>query len=152
MHEAIEDSREELKRVDHLIFVSLKYTRTVDVLLNVVNRMIDSYDHSLEALLRYAKHKGLIEEAPPQALARADLILKKMDDEIIRKNIETYLLFRKITKAKYERLNEFRRHVTLKTKIDGKDVEINIDNLTEYYAQMKDFLNHIRELTNNKIE
>ena len=42
MIETLENAKEELKRVDHLIFVSLKYTRTVDVLLNVINRIISS--------------------------------------------------------------------------------------------------------------
>ena len=40
MTENLENAKEELKRIDHLIYVTLKYTRTVDVLLSVVERMI----------------------------------------------------------------------------------------------------------------
>jgi len=36
MRESIENAVEELKRVDHSIFVSLKYTRTVDILVNIL--------------------------------------------------------------------------------------------------------------------
>ena len=31
---------EELKRVDHLVYVSLKYTRTVDVIRSIIDRLI----------------------------------------------------------------------------------------------------------------
>ena len=33
MNENIHDAKQEMKRVDHLIYVSLKYTRTVDVMV-----------------------------------------------------------------------------------------------------------------------
>ena len=41
MIESLENAKEELKRIDHLIYVTLKYTRTVDVLLSVVERMVN---------------------------------------------------------------------------------------------------------------
>jgi hypothetical protein len=150
MKESIEDAREELKRVDHLIFVSLKYTRTVDVLLNVIKRMIDAYDFAIEGILRYAQEKKMIEDdvIPGNPLSKADLVLKIFHDPIIKENMELYLLFRKIVKADYERFNEYRRHVTLKTIIDNKDIEIKIDNVTEYYAIIKEFVKYIDNLIN----
>jgi hypothetical protein len=51
MIEALDESKEELKRVDHLIYVSLKYTRTVDVLRNVVARLLAALDYALLSLL-----------------------------------------------------------------------------------------------------
>lgn len=146
MIDALTDAKEELKRVDHLIFVSLKYTRTCDVLLNVVSRLVDSYEHAIDALIKYGEQKGTIIETPQTINAKTDAVLKNYEEATVKKNIETYILFRKILKAKYERINEYRRHVTLKTKIEGKDVEINIDNLTQYYEEMKEFLNHITSL------
>ena len=147
MKEAIEDAREELKRVDHLIFVSLKYTRTVDVLLNVVKRMIDAYDFAIDALLKYGQDKGMIEDdLPTNPIARTDLVLLKFNDPIIKQNMEMYLLFRKIIKVDYERLNEYRRHVTLKTMIEKQVIEIKIDNVTEYYTIIKEFVKYIDNL------
>ncbi len=40
MIEDLEDSAlQELKRADHLIYVTLKYTRTVDVIKNTIKRL-----------------------------------------------------------------------------------------------------------------
>lgn len=148
MIESLDDARQELKRVDHLIFVSLKYTRTVDVILNVVKRMIDAYDFAIEALLRYAQDKKIItdEILPPSPIVRSELILSKFEDNIIKENMELYLLFRKVVKSNHERFNEYRRHVTLKTLVDNKEIELNIDNLTEYYNIIKEFTKYINDL------
>lgn len=147
MKEAIEDAREELKRVDHLIFVSLKYTRTVDVLLNVVKRMIDAYDFAIDALLKYGEDKRIIQdELPTNPIARTEMVLQTFKDPIIRGNMELYLLFRKIIKADHERLNEYRRHVTLKTMIEDNTIEIKIDHVTEYYTIIKEFVKYIDNL------
>lgn len=147
MKEAIDDAREELKRVDHLIFVSLKYTRTVDVLMNVIKRMIDAYDFAIDALLKYGQDKGIIQDdLPTNPIARTEMVLANFKDPVIKSNIELYLLFRKIIKADYERLNEYRRHVTLKTMIDDNTIEIKIDNVTEYYTIIKEFVKYIDNL------
>ena len=44
MNESLIEAREELKRLEHIIYVSLKYTRTVDVILNALKRMVSTYD------------------------------------------------------------------------------------------------------------
>jgi hypothetical protein len=41
-------------RVDHLIFVSLKYSRTVDVIKSVIKRLISTYEIAMKALLENA--------------------------------------------------------------------------------------------------
>ena len=60
----LEDAGEELKRADHLVYVSLKYTRTVDVLMNSLSRMIDAYDYLIGALLLYAKEEKSLQVIP----------------------------------------------------------------------------------------
>ena len=38
MSEYLVDSKQEINRADHLIYVSLKYTRTVDVIKSIIER------------------------------------------------------------------------------------------------------------------
>ena len=44
MNEQLENTIEELKRVDHLFYVSLKYTRTVDMIKHVLERIISTHE------------------------------------------------------------------------------------------------------------
>lgn len=150
MREILRDANEELKRVDHLVYVSLKYTRTVDVILNILNRMIDSYAFMMDALLKKAEDEGQIFEEPFSAIERAELVQKLFKEDVgISDNVELYLLLRKLHRAKsIERENEYRRHVTMKTIIDGREEIVNIDIITNYFLFQREFLDHLHKLLN----
>ena len=74
MKESLDNSRKELKRAEHLIFVSLKYTRTVDVIKNIVERLINAYDFGMESLFRLAKSNKQIVNFPTAPIVKADTL------------------------------------------------------------------------------
>ena len=145
MEETLRDATEELKRVDHLVYVSLKYTRTVDVILNILNRMVDGYAFMVDALIQKAQDEGQLFEEPASAIERAELAAELYKEDIsIQDNIELYLLLRKLLRAKYiDREQEYRRHVTMRTIIDGREEIVNIDIITNYYLFQREFLDHL---------
>ena len=57
MPSLIEPAREEMKRADHLLYVSLKYTRTVDVIKSLIERLFSTIDAITDALLDYGVDK-----------------------------------------------------------------------------------------------
>lgn len=146
MHETLTKSKEELKRVDHLIYVSLKYTRTVDVLKNVIDRLVNAFDFMVLSLLRRAKDKKKLDKIPtaPIEMCETARELYPEDGKIVEL-IDFYLLLRKITKAEYESENEYRRHVTMRAEVEGKKLDVNIDEVTEYYKKAKDYIVYIEE-------
>ncbi|MAG38992.1 hypothetical protein CMO90_02785 [Candidatus Woesearchaeota archaeon] len=146
MQESLNNAREELKRVNHMIYVSLKYTRTVDVLINIIGVMIDFYDFVMEALLKQAVEKELIDEKPVSPRERGELIKKLFEDEIINDNIDLYFLLRKLSKSNPEREQEYRRHVTMISYIDNQKELVNIDIISEYYAFQKEFLVYVSSM------
>jgi hypothetical protein len=146
MEEAFRNSVEELKRVDHLIFVSLKYTRTVDVIKNTIHRLISCYDFGMDALLLYAIKKKLIKEAPTIPALKLELLEKlfKENKELLG-YLKFYLELRKIIKAEYTKREEYRRHVTMIAHLqDDRIAEVNIDILREYYEKTKSFVTFIK--------
>ncbi len=143
MKEYLDKSKSELKRADHLIFVSLKYTRTVDVIKNIVERLINAYDFGMETLFLYAKSKKKIDTFPTAPLARAESIKDLFsDDPQITNFINLYRLFRKINTAKFSRTLEYRRHVTMTAFLDDGEIEIGIDIISEYFEKTKEFIDY----------
>ena len=147
---SIESAREELKRVDHLVYVSLKYTRTADVIKHVIKRMMSTIDFCIVALLEHEKAKELIEteeisKAPTQRAEIAREIFK--NDETINKMIDFFLLLKKIDKAQYTKSQEFRRHVALTASLEnGILYEVNIDVVTEKYQELRGFVDYVSGL------
>ena len=72
----IESAEEELKRADHLIFVSLKYTRTCDIMKNAIKRMIVAYDLMMLDYLESKRKKQSMEEVPISSKERVALVKK----------------------------------------------------------------------------
>jgi hypothetical protein len=146
MKEALEDAKEELKRIDHLVYVTLKYTRTVDVLASVVERMLNSYEKAIDALLRYAISKKMVGRSPDIPLLKAQTVKDIFKQKIIQENVDTYLIFRKLIRSNYGSKNEYRRHVEMSAIVDNKIVEVNIDNITEKYHSLRKFIEFIEKL------
>ncbi len=150
----IENAREELKRTDHLIFVSLKYTRTVDVLKNIVERMINAIEFGVEALLEHCIDKRKIPDMPPSHKEKISTVLEIFkEDENVIKFMELYQMLRKIRRAKYQKREEFRRHVTMiATLDDGKVIDVDMDKVKEFNDQTIEFIDYIEDTTLGKKE
>ena len=139
MIELLEEAGEELKRADHLTYVSLKYTRTGDILLNTLSRMIDAYELLVNSLLTYAKDKKNLQELPISPLEKGNLVKKLYPQQEIQDNVDLYFLLRKIFRAPHDTEQEYRRHVAIITNIDGREEIINIDVITQYLEFEKNF-------------
>ena len=154
MKESFDLAIQELKRVDHLFWVSLKYTRTVDVIKHVIDRLISCIGYGLESILKYAKEKKLITTVPENAGLRCELLKKTFSDNAeLMDYINFYLRLRKLSKAEYTRREEFRRHVTMIATIDkGEVVEVSIDTLKEDYEKTRIFLTFVKRMINEEKE
>jgi len=147
MDEFLEEATEELKRVDHLIYVSLKYTRTVDVFKSILERLIACYDLAMEGLLQKAKAKNKIATIPISPMLKAEMLKKiyaKQEDFI--PFIDFYIFLRKLNNAEYTKSNEYRRHVTMTAIFpSGETQEVTMDIIHDYYDKVKEFVKYVGE-------
>ena len=150
MEEALEDAKEELKRVEHLFYVSLKYTRTVDMMRKLIERLISTFDYGMLSLLEYAKEKKKIKEIPPTPISKGELVKKIYNEPKIKEYIDLYLLLRKLMRMPYTKREEYRRHVTMISRVGDEQVETNIDSLKENYDKTIDFLSLVQETIRSK--
>jgi hypothetical protein len=147
MNEYLENAENELKRVDHLVYVSLKYTRTVDVIRSAIERMIAAFDFSFHAIFEKVKKRRKNFEAPGQPRKICE-VLKGLfkDDKKLIDYLDFYLLLRDLSQAKFDRREEYRRHVTMISHLDNeKAYEVNIDILYEFYDRMNQYIAYLKE-------
>jgi hypothetical protein len=144
MIESYKQAIEEFKRVDHLFYVSLKYTRTVDIMRSVIERLIATFENSIDALLKCMKEEKQIVDIPDNPVGKAMIVKENDKDNDIQKYLDLYLMLRKIMRLEYSKREEFRRHVTMTVEYNEEPFEINIDVLEEYYNQTKKYLNYIK--------
>src|SRR3989344_8510684 len=110
----INEANEEMKRADHLLFVTLKYTRTTDVIKNAIGRLVNAFDNGVIHALEILKKKKKLKEIPLSPVSRAEVLrdLTKRDLYMLD-YLNLYFLLRKIYHAEYTKKEEFRKHVAL---------------------------------------
>lgn len=135
----------EFKRADHLLYVSLKYTKTTDVIKNVISRWSSTLDLCIDRLLMRAKRTKKIKKIPTAPLAKAELLTRAYKDKLVSEIIDLYLFFRRLKDLKQMRQREFRKNVSLLV-IDGKKERIiDIPQLYEWNKKIIEFIIYVRE-------
>jgi len=144
-------AKDELKRADHLIYVSLKYTRTVDVIRSVIARLISAQEMTINELLQWLKNKKKIKEIAHSKSYRikTELIKDKLKKD--KKAIEFlafYDFLTKIMKVDYVKKEEFRKNVRMIIHDDKGNVleEVGVESLKEYYKKACDMINDMETM------
>jgi len=130
---------------DHLLYVSLKYTKTCDVIINLLSRWKNMIDRGIDRLVAKAKKEKKwkpVPDAPRAKLIQLKKIYSRIPD--VTETLELYELFRDIDKLEKIRENEFRKGVNLKVTCKDKQVDINLLQLKEYAAILERFISYIK--------
>ena len=147
----MEEIIQEKISADHLLYVSLKYTKTCDVIMNLLLRWRKMIDTCIIHLLKDAKRRGKVKEVSENAMGRiAEIkeLLKK--DQNSLDTIDFFMMLRKIESLKTERIGEFRKNVNLKVIFRGKEININLERLKEYAEMLEKFIDMTKKRLNEK--
>jgi len=130
---------------DHLLYVSMKYTKTTDVMLNLIVRWQSMIDMAMTRLLEQAKKKKKIKSIPSIPKTKIEVIRKayKKNPTIIE-TMDVYEFFKKIDRLRKEREGEFRKNVTLRVFEGNKPTNIDMDKLKEYSEILERFIDEIK--------
>ena len=139
----LNEAKEELKRADHLLYVTLKYTRTSDVIKNTVHRLVNSFDNAVIFALEILKKKKKIKEIPLTPISRAESLRKTYKRQEIKDLVDFYFLLKKIDRANFYRREEFRKHVALIVEEGDEVIQVDIETLEEYFVKTKQFIEYI---------
>jgi len=147
----VEDIVKEKTSADHLLYVSLKYTKTCDVILNLLARWKSLIELSFDRLLKNGVEKGKIPKIPTNPKQRIEFMrqyFKKSSD--IQDVIPLYIFFKRIPDLEKTREGEFRKNVNLKIFEVNKITEINMNKLGEYYDVIEKFIDEVRNILSVK--
>ena len=141
----MDDVIKEKISADHLLYVSLKYTKTCDVILNLLLRWRNMIEFAMEELIERLKKQKRWKPVPDAPRARL-LQLKKIyeKDKVLSEVLNMYELFRDIEKLEKVRENEFRKGVNLGVMYKGEKININLDKLKEYADVLEKFISILK--------
>ncbi len=142
----MEEIIQEKISADHLLYVSLKYTKTCDVIMNLIIRWRKMIETSVDAILKHAKKKKKISSIPANPVGRIEAVRKLFKkDQNFAEVIDTYEMFKKIEELRKERSGEFRKNVTLKVFYRGEEISINLEKLKIYADMLEKFISTTKQ-------
>ena len=142
----MEELIQEKISADHLLYVSLKYTKTCDVIMNLALRWRKMIETGIDGILERAKKKKKISSVPVNPVGKIEAVRK-----LFKKNkdflevIDVYEMFRKIEGLKKERMGEFRKNVNLKIFYRGEEININLEQLKIYADMLEKFISDTKQ-------
>ncbi len=142
----MEDIIKEKISADHLLYVSLKYTKTCDVVMNLILRWRKMIETCIHKILKHAKKKKKISSIPLNPVGKIEAITKlfKKDKDFLE-IIEMYKMFKKIEDLRQERIGEFRKNVTLRIFYKGEEININLEELKIYAEKLEKFISTTKQ-------
>jgi|TARA_Y100000310_G_scaffold328062_1_gene395509 hypothetical protein len=142
----MEEIIQEKISADHLLYVSLKYTKTCDVIRNLLIRWRIMIEKSIDEILAHAKKKKKISQVPSSPIGKIEEVRKLFKkDKAFQKVIDEYLMFRKIEELRCDRIGEFRKNVSLRVYYQGKEINVNLEKLKEYADMLETFINTTKQ-------
>ncbi|RMD45640.1 hypothetical protein D6829_01705 [Candidatus Pacearchaeota archaeon] len=147
----MEDIIKEKISADHLLYVSLKYTKTCDVILNLISRWKSLIETAFDSLLREGVERGFVPHKPISPKQRIEFIKKYYSKyPQIQEVIPLYIFFKRIPDLEKSREGEFRKNVNLKVYEKNKETNINMEKLGEYAEIINEFVAATKEILYNK--
>lgn len=151
MSESLEKIIKEKISADHLLYVSLKYTKTCDVMINLIKRWKIMIDYSYDGLLEKAKKLKKIKNIPTAPKLKLDAIKELFKDEKdIMDTVKEYEMFKLIDILKKTKEHEFRKGVCLRIMYRGKEVKVNLEQLKIYSEILERFINYTKLFLSQK--
>ena len=143
----IEEIVKEKTSADHLLYVSLKYTKTCDVILNLLARWKSLIEISFDAIIEKGVEEGKIPHKATNPKQRIEFIkthYKKIP--AIQTIVPLYIFFKRIPDLNKTREGEFRKNVNLKIIEQTITTSINMEKLGEYSNEVDNFINEVKKI------
>lgn len=137
---------DELKRVDHLVFVTLKYSRTIEVMRTILLKLTQVIDSAILEFYEAALENKIIKETPSIPLIRLKNLEKMYPKEnMLKEIVDFYVYLKKLYNSPFKGKEEYRKNITLIVANN----EITVETLKQYILRVGNYISYIKELSTN---
>ncbi len=138
MEESIEHIRElkrHLNSIEHMIYVSCKFTRTTEMLRRVMETIVSGYEQFFS--LAYTM---LIDSETYMANSihdKINLLRQDLTNKGINVDLSDYFLLKRLLISDFDCIGEYRKNLCMVSYLDGEEYVINMSKLLEFYETLK---------------
>jgi len=129
------DLKRDLNSIEHMIYVSCKFTRTTEMLRKVMEAVVDGYETFFGVAYQvFARNSDDIYTVQDKISLLKDGFLSRG----ISVDLSDYFLLKRLLLSDFESIGEYRKNLCLISYIDGEEYVVNLAKLLDYYGNLKE--------------
>lgn len=137
------DLKRHLNSIEHMIYVSCKFTRTTEMLKKVMETIVNGYEQFFGvAYQMFAKEEETIQTVHDKIQLLKDNFLNSG----VHLDMSDYFLLKRLLLSEFERIGEYRKNLCMVSYIDGEEYVINITKLLDFYNNLKEIVSGLNTL------
>ncbi|MFW5704851.1 MAG: hypothetical protein ACOCXG_03320 [Nanoarchaeota archaeon] len=133
-----------LNSVEHMIYVSCKFTRTSEMLRKVMETIVTGY----EQYFAIAYHIFAREEdfALNSVQHKIQFLTENLANKGIQVDMSDYFLLKRLLLSDCDTFGEYRKNLSIVSFVDGQEYVINMSKLLEFFENLKGTCNSLNML------
>ena len=132
--ENIRDLDRQLKTIEHMIYVSCKFTKTSEMIRRVMESIVQGYE------IFFSTAQKIFFNQNPRIInlqEKIQILTESFMQRGIYVNLSEYFLLKRLLLSDFESVGEYRKNLCLLVYLDGEEYEITIAKLLDFYQSLK---------------
>jgi hypothetical protein len=139
----IRDLKRHLNSIEHMIYVSCKFTRTTEMLRRVMETMVSGYEQFFGVTYQIFVQE---EDRPTTVHDKIQILKDGFLSRGISIDLSDYFLLKRLLLSEFECIGEYRKNLCMVSYIDGEEYIINIVKLLDFYTNLKNTINGLSNI------
>ena len=139
--ENIVNFKRHLNTIEHMIYVSCKFTRTTEMIRKVMETIVAGYEQFFA--IAYDLYVG-DSAAATNVHHKIQMLNEAMANRGISVDLSDYFLIKRILISDYDSVGMYRKNLSMISYIDGEEYVINLSKLLDFYENLKSASNALK--------
>jgi hypothetical protein len=147
MEEGIENIihlKRHLNSIEHMIYVSCKFTRTTEMLRKVMETIVTGYENFF--MIAFEMFSSNNETVSYTVHHKIQLLSDELENKGIHIDLSDYFLLKRLLISDFDSIGEYRKNLCMVSYIDGEEYVINMPKLLEFYGTLKIACTSLQEI------
>lgn len=134
IHHLIELKRH-MNSIEHMIYVSCKFTRTTEMLRKVMETIVVGYEQFFG--VAYDMFIGSEEMGASSIHHKVQALNDSLASRGISVDLSDYFLLKRLLLSDFESVGEYRKNLCMVSFVDGEEYVINMSRLLDFFDNLK---------------
>ncbi len=127
--------KRQLNSIEHMIYVSCKFTRTTEMLRKVMETIVQGYEQFFS--VAYATFIGDEDLGVTNIQHKIQMLSDSLASRGISVDLSDYFLLKRLLMSDFDKIGEYRKNLCMVSYIDGDEYVINMTKLLDFYSSLK---------------